>query len=67
MVDVLNYIYHNIQYIRKYGMLVNDFTEEFEGVLHARNQSDHYQSGFVISLLKGTALEELVTFFECFR
>lgn len=46
-------------YIRKYGRLVNDFTEE---LLHARNQSDHYQSGFVISLLKGTALEELVTF-----
>ncbi len=41
---------------------MNDFTEEFEGVLHARNQSDHHQSGFVIFVLKGTALEELVTF-----
>lgn len=45
--------------IRKYGRLGNYFTEEFEGVLHARNQSDHCQSCFVISLLKGTTLKEV--------
>lgn len=43
----------------KDGRSVDDFIEEVERVLHARNQSANDKYDFVMSLLKGAALEEM--------
>lgn len=45
--------------VEKDGRSVDNFIEEVEWVLHARNQSASDQYDFVLSLLKGAALEEV--------
>lgn len=45
--------------MEKDGRSVDDFIEEVERVLRSRHQSDQDQYDFVISLLRGTALEEV--------
>lgn len=45
--------------VERDGRSVDDFVEEIERVLRARYQSDQDQYDFVVSLLRGTALEEV--------
>lgn len=45
--------------MEKDGRSVDDFIEEVERVLRVRHQSDQDQYDFVMSLLRGTALEEV--------